>query len=171
MYRPLHSLQHFEKLLSIPLEAWSETLRPLIALSLVNPAEEQNLKATIGTFGSIDDATSKAVRSQYEENPYPRWTTMPMQRALSFTGYLKINFPWLESLREAPAEPRVLIAGCGTGRHPIGVARELPKASVLAIDLSLASLAYAKRMARRYEVQNLEFRHGDPKTARGRRRW
>lgn len=161
MYRPLHDLEHFEKLLSFPLDAWSEELRPLIELSLVNPAKEQDLKAGIASFGAIDDTTSKAVRSQYEENPYPRWTTMPMQRALNFPGYLKINFPWFEPRPEAPEAPSVLIAGCGTGRHPIGVARELPKANLLAIDLSLASMAYAKRMARRYDVQNLDFRHGD----------
>lgn len=159
MYRPLHDLAHFEALLSVPVEAWSEELRPLIELSLLNPAEEQRLKQTIGAFGSIEDATSRAVRSQYEENPYPRWSTMPMQRAFSFEGYLKLSFPWHEPT--PLPEPRILIAGCGTGRHPIGVARELPKARVLAIDLSLASLAYAKRMAGRYDVRNLDFRHGD----------
>ena len=35
----------------------------------------------------------------------------------------------------APA--RILVAGCGTGRHPIGTARRFPDSSVLAVDLSL----------------------------------
>src|SRR5262249_53363954 len=36
-------------------------------------------------------------------------------------------------------------AGCGTGRHPIEVARKYKDARVLAVDLSLTSLCYAKR--------------------------
>ncbi len=39
----------------------------------------------------------------------------------------------------------VLIAGCGTGQHAIETAQRFSGARVLAIDLSLTSLAYAKR--------------------------
>ena len=39
----------------------------------------------------------------------------------------------------------VLVAGCGTGYHAIGTAQKYQGAQVLAVDLSLASLAYAKR--------------------------
>ena len=50
----------------------------------------------------------------------------------------------LQDLRE-PESLDILVAGCGTGQQPIGTAQRFPRASVLAIDLSLASLAYAKR--------------------------
>jgi len=39
----------------------------------------------------------------------------------------------------------VLVAGCGTGLHSTGIAQRHPDVQVLAVDLSLASLAYAKR--------------------------
>ena len=54
-----------------------------------------------------------------------------------------------------------MIAGCGTGRHPIEVAKANPKASVTAIDLSAASLAYAVKMARKLKVINVRFIQGD----------
>ena len=42
-------------------------------------------------------------------------------------------------------KPDILIAGCGTGQHSIGTAARFGSSKVLAIDLSLSSLAYAKR--------------------------
>ena len=39
----------------------------------------------------------------------------------------------------------ILIAGCGTGLHSIDSALRFPRAHILAIDLSRASLAYARR--------------------------
>jgi ubiquinone/menaquinone biosynthesis C-methylase UbiE len=38
-----------------------------------------------------------------------------------------------------------LIAGCGTGQQSIQTAQTIPDAKILAVDLSAASLAYAKR--------------------------
>jgi SAM-dependent methyltransferase len=56
----------------------------------------------------------------------------------------------------------VLIPGAGTGQHAIGSALAYrPKAKVLAIDLSRRSLAYAKRMADRYEARDLDFAQAD----------
>ena len=43
------------------------------------------------------------------------------------------------------AKPEILIAGCGTSQHSIGTATRFKGSKVLAIDLSLSSLAYAKR--------------------------
>ena len=57
--------------------------------------------------------------------------------------------------------PKVLVAGCGTGRHPIGLAKALPGAVVLAVDLSRASLAYGMREARMRGVRNVAFAQAD----------
>ena len=161
MYQPLHALEGFRRLLEVPLEAWSEALRPLLAVALHNPAEEQELRATIPAFGSIEDSVSQAVRSQYEENPYPRWTFLPSYQPLGFAAQMQIAAPWL-TLPEDFEEPTdCLIAGCGTGRHPINAAAMMPDTRFLAVDLSLSSLAYAKRMARHHGIDNIEFRHGD----------
>ncbi|HEX3505753.1 MAG TPA: class I SAM-dependent methyltransferase, partial [Xanthobacteraceae bacterium] len=97
----------------------------------------------------IEDEVSRLVRAQYEENPYPRWVKdgPPAQPAI------------LER-RPAPVGD-VLIAGCGTGIFTLGFARKAPQARFLAVDLSLSSLSYAKRMADSLGVTNIEFAQAD----------
>ena len=55
----------------------------------------------------------------------------------------------------------VLIAGCGTGQHAIETAQRFVGASVLAVDLSLASLAYAKRKTVALDRSNIEYAQAD----------
>src|SRR5262249_16383310 len=50
---------------------------------------------------------------------------------------------------------------CGTGQHPIEAAQQFAGASVLAIDLSLSSLAYAKRKTRELGRTNIEYAQAD----------
>src|SRR5581483_12481339 len=57
--------------------------------------------------------------------------------------------------------PEILVAGCGTGQQAIMTARRFATARVLAVDLSLASLSYAKRMSRVLGVQNIEYAQAD----------
>ena len=96
---------------------------------------------------------------QYERNPYPRWT---VPRIFIEPQHVSKNFEELQlradtgRLREIK-KPRLLVAGCGTGRHPIESATNYKDAEVLAIDLSLNSLAYAKRKAEEFGVKNIEF--------------
>jgi len=61
---------------------------------------------------------------------------------------------------DAPAE-EILVAGCGTGSKAIRTALLFPNAKVLAIDMSLSSLAYARRKAREANVRNIEFAQAD----------
>src|SRR4029077_15678562 len=90
---------------------------------------------------------SKQVRGQYEENPYPRWVHAALAgEPIALDEHLRNQFP------SAPFRPLgnpdgidILVAGCGTGRHPIEVAHKYKAARVLAVDLSLSSLFYAKR--------------------------
>ena len=70
-------------------------------------------------------------------------------------------FPHLASPEALEGPVDVLVPGCGTGRHPLGVALRYPQARVLAVDLSRSSLAYAKRMAGELGVENVEFLQGD----------
>jgi SAM-dependent methyltransferase len=71
------------------------------------------------------------------------------------------NFPLLTfaSLRPRPID--ILVAGCGTGQQAIVTARLFANARVLAVDLSLASLAYATRMSRALGVRNIEYAQAD----------
>ena len=60
-----------------------------------------------------------------------------------------------------PAALDILVAGCGTGTQPIEEARLYSGAKVLAIDLSLASLAYAKRHTIALGIDNIEYAQAD----------
>ena len=59
-------------------------------------------------------------------------------------------------LNEKIYKPDVLIAGCGTGKHAISASR-YKDAKILAIDLSLSSLAYAKRKILDLNYKNFDF--------------
>jgi SAM-dependent methyltransferase len=98
-----------------------------------------------------------------EANPYPRWV------AMSGTSHGLPLGKWLAArFSGAPAAPlptravlEVLVAGCGTGQQPIELMRQFANINVLAIDLSIASLAYAARMTAVHGVQGIEYVQAD----------
>jgi SAM-dependent methyltransferase len=55
----------------------------------------------------------------------------------------------------------ILVAGCGTGQNLVETARDFKGALVLAVDLSLASLCYAKRQALALGLTNIAFGEAD----------
>jgi SAM-dependent methyltransferase/tetratricopeptide (TPR) repeat protein len=122
--------------------------RDLVRVQIHEPLKELKLASGIAALGPIEDRVSRAVQAQYEENPYPRWTTIG--RAVVPPGAV------------AAARGRnILVAGCGTGREAIEVALIFPAARIDALDLSRTSLAYAVRMARELGARNAFFLQGD----------
>ena len=109
----------------------------------------------------IKDETSQAVRSQYEESPYPRWQTIGLYSPRQYQELLLESFATYEPPVGHPVPVQVLNAGCGTGRHAIMSATRYSNCEVLAIDLSLSSLAYAKRSAKELELSNIVFQQAD----------
>ncbi|SNB51744.1 Methyltransferase domain-containing protein [Arboricoccus pini] len=145
-----------------PLLGWPDWLRPLIVATLKNPLEEEAIAAELQSFAPIENAISRRVQSMYEASPYPRWITLPPLPEIDLLTELARRFPFMQ----APSQPeagrlRVLSAGCGTGQHPLSLARNYRRVEVTAFDLSRASLAYAIRQARGLRIQNVTFLHGD----------
>ncbi|MGB8432994.1 MAG: tetratricopeptide repeat protein [Burkholderiales bacterium] len=135
-------------------------LSRLVARQVSEPAEEAQIQATLPALTAIADPTSRAVQTQYEENPYPRWDAPPaMVGAQPLQQKIRGLFPFLDS--RVPERPRLLIAGCGTGRHVVLAALLHPDARILAIDLSRASLAYAARRAVELGAPNIRFAQAD----------
>lgn len=163
MYEPVSDLPNAESLCDVPLENWSSAVQPLIRRTLLDGQEEGRLRRDIRTLGPIDDATSRAVRSQYEENPYPRWLSIRRNVPTQYRQELRHRFaggPEIE-LPNADGALPVLVAGCGTGQHPIQLALNYSDLRIVAIDLSAASLAYAVRKARQTGARNIEFVQAD----------
>jgi 2-polyprenyl-3-methyl-5-hydroxy-6-metoxy-1,4-benzoquinol methylase len=162
MYRPLHLLDCARKLGAVALEDWSAIMQPLIKRTLLEPLEGQTIERSIEILGQIEDTTSQVVRAQYEEHPYPRWLSLSQFEPLELGYFLERCFPHFVAptfLNEPTA--RVLVAGCGTGSEALVMARAHAPTRVVAIDLSRHSLAYAIRMARKFEVPNVRFLQGD----------
>lgn len=129
---------------------WPPSVESIIIQQIKNPAEERRISQSIPVLTTVNDEVSHGVRKQYEENPYPRWvnTAAPGK-------------PIVLDSRSAERTADVLVAGCGTGLSVIEFARQAPKVRFLAVDLSLASLSYGKRIAQELNLANVEFCQAD----------
>jgi len=158
-YFPLHSLSGAARLLD---RAWPEHVAAVLAQQVREPQEEAQLRAAIPRLTPIENAVSRLVQNQYEENPYPRWVRMrPVEKANTIAGYLRQKFPAAAFQRKSGGEiVDFLSAGCGTGQLPLDIAQGVA-ARVLAIDLSLSSLGYARRKARELGLTRIEFAQAD----------
>ncbi|MBP6878363.1 MULTISPECIES: methyltransferase domain-containing protein [Phenylobacterium] len=157
-YRPLASTPLAARLRARPLPALADLLREQLA----EPAEEAALRAALPILKSPTDAVSLAVRAQYEQNPYPRWTRGSLDEPLAFRSAVQSAVPDLPACEVPDLErPRVLVAGCGTGLETLRVANIYRGASILAVDLSATSLGYAMRKAREYELTEVQHLQAD----------
>jgi tetratricopeptide (TPR) repeat protein/2-polyprenyl-3-methyl-5-hydroxy-6-metoxy-1,4-benzoquinol methylase len=158
-YRSLGTLDGSDRIAE---ELGSGALRALAIRQIVEPLAERRIATTIAASTPAVDAVSTAVRSQYEEHPYPRWQRVRVDaKWASLDAMLHQRFPDTYRPGALAAPERILVAGCGTGRQPIATARRFPCASILAVDLSVASLAYALRKTRELAIANIEYRHAD----------
>jgi SAM-dependent methyltransferase len=161
-YFPLFSSKKLKDKL-INYKSKNRLFNNLVLTQIKEPDKEKKLKLTIRSLTSIDDEISKKVKNQYEENPYPRWQHLYANDRKEFLFLLqnqikpnKINIISIDKF----IKPDVLIAGCGTGRH-LFIADNYINAKILGIDLSLSSLAYAKRKTEERGLKNIEFLQSD----------
>jgi len=161
MYDGLNSLTCRELLAAMPRSGWSQQFLPLFDKTLMLLLEEERIKSTIESIGMIEDQTSRLVQAQYEENPYPRWLSLPVITKTDLRSSLAQIFPMFTPPSLVDGRIEILIAGCGTGKHPILEALRLKDVDILGVDISKASLAYAIRMARKFGASNIRFLQGD----------
>lgn len=149
-YEPLYRVPalverfgHAEKLKNM-----SDSVRNLLVFQVVEPTREAALAAEIPCLGIAEDAVSQKVHEQYEENPYPRWRD-------AFSESISPGKPEYHKAFD------VLVAGCGTGRQILIEKSIYPRARTLAIDLSRASLAYARRKCMEAGIGDVDFMQAD----------
>ncbi len=161
-YRILGSLDNAQSLLERENFSQGSPLAKILGQQIREPQEERKIRSRIPRLTTIDDEVSHMVRKHYEENPYPRWLDLGTIKPERLHSILTHQFPHLkERAINWPTAPQILVAGCGSGYQPIHTACHFKDASVLAIDLSLTSLAYAERKRRELEVGNLELMQAD----------
>ena len=152
-YVPLHAMPVADALLR---RDWPATVAGLLKVQLREPLEEKGDRAAIATLAPVKNSVSLEVMRQYEENPYPRWTINPLTAFAADQARGRIV-----ATAERQAQLDILIAGCGTGSHAIQIAQVYPNARLLAIDISLSSLAYARRKTRELGLRNIEYGQAD----------
>lgn len=159
-YFPLCSLDFSTRLLD---RLWPDMVTTLLVQQVDEPAQEQLLRTTIPRLASIENKVSLLVQNQYEENPYPRWVkTARTNKAKNIVEYLCQKFPLAAFNRQNKSGSiDILIAGCGTGQHSIATAQRTRGAQVLAVDLSISSLAYAKRKTQELNLHSIEYAQAD----------
>lgn len=137
-------------------------LAPIVEAHFEIPAKERELMKTIVNLGAVAHGTSRAVRAQYEQHPYPRWRycqrraprrTQDLMSSLA-TAYGAVAI-------DCADDAEVLVAGCGTGVQVIQCATQFSGARITGLDLSRPSLAVAARKARELGLANLSLAAGD----------
>jgi len=154
-YVPLHTLPNLETLQQTQ---WPNVLVGLIRQQIIEVKEQARDRSAIPALTAIAD-TSMLVRRMYEENPYPRWIMIPKYLLPPADGMRPPSYYARMTNGVEPAT--MLIPGCGTGLHAIKTALTFPNTRILAVDISLASLAYARRKARKANAHNIEFAQAD----------
>lgn len=159
-YFPLHTLPLADRLLH---RSWPRAVEAVLVQQIREPEEERGYRDTFPRLTTIDDEVSLLVQNQYEENPYPRWIkAAPVGSAEMIDRVTYRNFP-LSSFRPLgkSGDLDILIAGCGTGQQSINTAQSYKGARMLAVDLSLSSLSYAKRKTRELGLTMIEYAQAD----------
>ena len=101
------------------------------------------------------DPITVAVTAQYEGWPYPPWTRITRPEPVRLADTVRRLDPSLAP--SVPVKAEMLVAGCGSGRHAASVAAHYPDAMVTGIDVSEASLAYARRQCAALGIHNVRF--------------
>lgn len=159
LYRPLVDLPCADGLLARG--RVSEALGRALALTITEPRADRAAVDDVRVLAAPRDEVSRRVQAQYEENPYPRWRNLtPPVAGAAFHGLARhLDTAVIKRLAH---DPRVLVAGCGTGAHAIPCAIKYGRgAKVTAIDLSRPSLAYASRRALALGLQGITFLQAD----------
>ena len=156
-YRPLNKYKWCGLLVG------NNQIHQVLTRQVKEPLEELQIKSNIFILGAVNDDISVKVRAQYEEHPYPRWVKigLPLTPEPINKIAAKSRIKLFDDTICNKSAPNILIAGCGTGQHPISTAVRFKNSHVLAIDLSLSSLAYAQRKTEELGVTNIDYMRAD----------
>jgi tetratricopeptide (TPR) repeat protein/SAM-dependent methyltransferase len=159
-YEPLYSVPGFEALLA---RSWPDEIADLLTQQVREPLAERGLRNSVPQLTPIENDVSLLVQNQYEESPYPRWVKCaPDEVTHSIDAKLRIDFPNAHYRPIGRSDGLdVLIAGCGTGQQAVMMARRYAGTRALAVDLSRASLCYAKYRTDALGLNNIEYGQAD----------
>ncbi|MFT7109754.1 MAG: ubiquinone/menaquinone biosynthesis C-methylase UbiE [Psychrobacter glaciei] len=159
MYEPWITLKNYLLLSEFNNDSWPDMTFNLKLENEILFAINDTEFESITTMPSI--VTDK-VKAQYETYPYPRWDKLDYKKSTNYGAALTHVYPDSQFSQNLFSESlRVLIAGCGTGRHALNVAKYFNHVNVTAIDISKKSLSFANSKALELAVNNIQFKLAD----------
>lgn len=137
-------------------------LASLLRQQIENPLQERVIEPTIPTIARAQNAADP-VAQRYRDYPYPQWSWPGrLHRPERFNLYLAQRLGHSNFTPLAVASiVRILVAGCGTGRHSHFLGRSVSDGEIKALDISRPSLAFAKRQALADGITNVEYIEAD----------
>ncbi|WP_417429761.1 tetratricopeptide repeat protein [Kiloniella sp.] len=159
-YRPLFLYPWAKKYIGSVENQW---IADVLCQQISEPLEEREIRSQISSVTPVENSVSLAVRQQYEESPYPRWTKVGLSdKGMRIQDVLKQVSMDIDVVdNELTDTPDILIAGCGTGQQALATKNRFENSKVLAIDLSLSSLSYAIRKTKEYGVKGIDYYQAD----------
>ena len=141
----------------------SKEFDELIKRQVSDFEKEKSIRDHLPSLNEISNKVSKKVKEQYEENPYPRWVHVGLNINPDSISeiFQKSELKLFDKSINKIKEPEILIAGCGTGQQSLSTASRFKNSMVLASDLSLASLSYAKRQTQELGIKNIDYIQAD----------
>ena len=71
---------------------------------------------------AVNDQTASKVKEHYEENPFPRWFSTTVLQSMTVGQLLRLEVPGFSPPEFYEGAPKILVAGCGTGRETVSLA-------------------------------------------------
>ncbi len=154
LYKPIGSLNFLNNQLSSH-QSESKDFDNYLKFTFRNSKCENLLANKIQEISKIDNEKSLLIKNQYEENPFPRWRTTNLSKKMDLKDFIYIGTK-NHFINCGIEKKKILIAGCGTGQQILNYSG-INDVDIFAIDISKASLAYAKRMTDQYKIQNIKY--------------
>jgi 2-polyprenyl-3-methyl-5-hydroxy-6-metoxy-1,4-benzoquinol methylase len=101
------------------------------------------------------DPVTSAVTVAYERWPWPIWKRIMVGECSRLPDTIRALDP--KDPNSLPNAAKILNAGCGTGREAATIALKYPDAHITAIDLSEASLNYARTRCSALGIRQIQF--------------
>ncbi len=160
-YRPLHLVAGADKLVDLDRSVLPPFLRRRVDQQIDAPNKERRLAVDLAQVTAIEDPRAAQTGRRHDRFLHPRWTAARSPRPATLRELARSIAPSIGLPAFADGPIRLLVPGCGTGRHAVDLAQRLPEADIWAIDLSRGSLAYGARLASELGVTNVTFAQGD----------
>ena len=172
-YLPLNTLKRISTRIA-KYKTYNILFKKILDIGLVEPLLEAELSESIDTTYITTDPVSKKIRQQYEETPHNKWKYTNKPKKFNFFYNLNMDIKpnifehkityddnnLIIEYQNKFKRPNVLIAGCGTGIDTV-LATRYKNSNILGVDLSKASLAFAKRKTEELNFINIDFLHTD----------